>query len=433
MIRPLSVFAVGYILLSPSYSFADVGQIQALLDSGKFKQAYALANTYIDEFEGDPAFDFSYGVAAVDSGNPSEGVFALERVLLIEPDNHLATLELARGYFFLEQYDLAHQLFTDVLTLNPPALVQARIHSYLKQITERTQVVDTRFKGFVELWAGYDSNINSGPDTETNVVILSNDALSHSDQYNQVRVGGSVDHDYAVSGSLFFSANVDARYYHTESEQDYKSFNLAGGHRWNLDQQQYQIGFSAQKYVLDNEDYRDMLGANLGWNKQLGANALLRTSFSIYSLSYDHSADKDSTQMLLSSNYLYAGKSAWNPIWFVGVFFGDENPDVSNPVSDALTNRKFYGMNGGVQLSPNTNLTITPSLVYQASRYRGEDWIYKVKRSDDYSALNLNAEWTLQKNWTLMMNYNYAVADSNIELYEYDRQQVMFGLRYNFN
>ena len=433
MLRPIPVSILGCFLLSTSYSFADVGEIQVLLDSDKAEQAYVLANTYLEEFEGDPAFDFSYGVAAIDSGNPSEGVFALERVLLIEPDNHLATLELARGYFFLEQYDLAHQLFTDVLTLNPPALVQARIHSYLNQIIQRTQVAETRFKGFLELWAGYDSNINSGPDTEPNVVILSNDALSQSDQYNQVRVSGSVDHAYAESGSLFFSGGVDMRYYHTEREQDYKNFNLAGGHRWNAGQQQYQLGFSVQKYILDGENYRDLLGVNFGWNKQLNSHSILRTSLSINDLTYDQSPYKDSTQVTLSSNYLYAGSSSWNPIWFAGVFVGDESPETDGVLANAEVDRKFYGMSAGVQLSPSANLTMTPSIVYQASRYRGDDWIYNVKRSDDYSALNLNAEWGLQKNWTLMMNYNYAVADSNIELYKYDRQQVMFGLRYNFN
>lgn len=433
MFRSLSAGAlVGLLSLSVN-SYADVSQIQGLLDAGKSEQAYELANQMLAESEGEPAFDLAYGAAAIDSGRISEGVFALERVLLIEPENHLAKLELARGYFFLKQYELAETLFAEVQTQNPPPLVQARINTYLDRIKQSQMAAATRINSFIELWAGYDSNINSGPDAQTNVVTLTSDALGRGDQYNQVRAGITVDHDYSSSGSLFFSGSTDMRFYHTEDEQDYKSFNFSGGHRWNLDKQQYQLGATIQKYDLGYEDYRTLLGLNLGWNKQLSERSVLRTSLNLNDLTYDQTSYKDASQWTLSANYLYAGQSDWNPIWFAGLFIGDEDPDTAGVLANAEVDRKFYGGSLGVQLSPNSTLLLTPSLVYQASDYRGEDWIYNVKRKDDYTSFNLSAEWRVQKNWSVLMNYNYALAESNIELFEYDRQQVMLGLRYNFN
>lgn len=433
MFRLLSAGAlVGLLSLSVNTS-ADVSQIQVLLDEGKAEQAYALASQMLDQSEGELAFDLAYGAAAIDSGHISEGVFALERVLLVEPENHLAKLELARGYFFLKQYELSESLFAEVQTQNPPSLVQARINTYLERIKQQQMAAATRFNSFVELWSGYDSNINSGPDTQTNVVTLTADALGKGDQYNQVRGGITVDHDYSSVGSLFFSGSADMRFYHTEDEQDYKNFTFSGGHRWNLDKQQYQFGVTIQNYDLGYEDYRTLLGLNLGWNKQLSERSVLRTSLSLNDLTYDQTSYKDASQFTLSANYLYAGKSDWNPIWFAGLFVGDEDPDTAGVLANAEVDRKFYGANVGVQLSPTSTLLVTPSLVYQASDYQGEDWIYRVKRKDDYASLNMNTEWRLQKNWTVLMNYNYALAESNIELYEYDRQQVMLGLRYNFN
>ncbi|MGB0205474.1 MAG: surface lipoprotein assembly modifier [Neptuniibacter sp.] len=433
MFRSISAGAlVGLLSLSVN-TYAGVSQIQELLEEGKSEQAYALASQMLDQSEGEPAFDLAYGAAAVDSGRISEGVFALERVLLVEPDNHLAKLELARGYFFLKQYELSETLFAEVKAQNPPPLVQARINTYLARIQQQQMASATRVNGFIELWAGYDSNINSSPDGQTNVVTLTADALGRGEQYNQVRAGITVDHDYSPAGSLFFSGSADMRFYHTEDEQDYKSFNFSGGHRWNLDKQQYQLGVTIQNYDLGYEDYRTLLGLNLGWNKQLSERSVLRTTLSLNDLSYDQSTYKDASQLTLSANYLYAGQNDWNPVWFAGLFIGDEDPDTAGVLANAEVDRKFYGGSFGVQLSPSSTMVFTPSLVYQVSEYRGEDWIYNIKRKDDYSSFNLNAEWLVQKNWSLLMNYNYALAESNIELFEYDRQQVMLGLRYNFN
>lgn len=433
MFRSLSAGTlVGLLSLSVN-AYAGISQVQMLIDEGKSEQAYTLANRMLEQSEGEPAFDLVYGTAAIDSGRISEGVFALERVLLVEPDNHLAKLELARGYFFLKQYELSEALFEEVQLQNPPPLVQTRINTYLQRIKQQQMVSATRFDSFIELWAGYDSNINSSPDSQTNVVTLTADALGRGEKYNQVRAGITVDHDYTTAGSLFFSGSADMRFYQTEEEQDYKSFNFSGGHRWNLDKQQYQLGVTVQKYELGYEDYRTLLGLSLGWNKQLSKRSVLRTSFSMNDLSYDQSSYKDARQLTLSANYLYAGLGNWEQIWFAGLFVGDEDPDTAGVLANAEVDRKFYGGSVGVQLSPSSTLLLTPSLVYQASDYRGEDWIYNTKRKDDFTSFNLNAEWRVQKNWSVLMNYNYSLAESNIELFEYDRQQVMLGLRYNFN
>ncbi|WP_420600408.1 surface lipoprotein assembly modifier [Neptuniibacter sp.] len=433
MLRKILLHLIAIWVFVSSNAHADLSQIQALLDENKAEQAYKIASSLLDEYEGVTEFDLMYGSAAVDSGNVSEGVFALERVLLVEPDNNLAKLELARGYFFLQQYELSETLFVEVKGQNPPPLVQARINTYLARINQQQMASATRFNSFIELWAGYDNNINSSPDGQTNVVTLTADALGRGEQYNQVRAGITVDHDYSIAGSLFFSGSADMRFYHTEDEQDYKSFNFSGGHRWNLDKQQYQLGVTIQNYDLGYEDYRTLLGLNFGWNKQLSKRSVLRTTLSLNDLSYDQTTYKDASQLTLSTNYLYAGQNDWKPVWFAGLFIGDEDPDTAGVLANAEVDRKFYGGSFGVQLSPSSSMVFTSSLVYQVSDYRGEDWIYNIKRKDEYSSFNLNAEWRVQKNWSLLMNYNYALAESNIELFEYDRQQVMLGMRYNFN
>ena len=85
----------------------DLERLQQYFSQPDKRQAYEYASAYREVYEGDPYFDYYYGVAAIDSGKVSEGVFALERVLIAFPDDPVATLELARGYYILEEYSRA--------------------------------------------------------------------------------------------------------------------------------------------------------------------------------------------------------------------------------------------------------------------------------------------------------------------------------------
>jgi len=432
-LKKLSRYLVLSLVGLSSHSFAfSVSQLQSLIDAGKYQEAYQLATENIAEHEGDPSFDFHYGVAAIDSGQVSEGVFALERVIFLQPQNQLAQLELARGYYLLQQYGKARALFTQVKQTAPPVRVATRIDQYLALIEAKTSLSATQFRAFVELLTGYDDNINSGPSNQTSVVTLTDAALGRGDAFYQFRAGASVDHAYSTEGALNFAINTDFRSYDTEPAQDYSNITLSGGHTWTLDEQQYLVNFVMQKYSLDDQNYRDLLGASLGWNKQFSRRSVLKTFVGVNQLSYDDVVWKDARQISTGANYLYGGSGNWNPIFFAGFFVGQEEPDTPGILADATVDRVFYGGNAGVQLSPTKDLTLTPSITYQASDYQGEDWIYNIKREDRFAAFNLNMALAIDQSWSLIANYTYTHVDSNIELYEYDRQQVMLGLRYNF-
>lgn len=419
--------------LGASASTADViGNLQSLNEQGRFSDAYRIALQSLDQFEGDPRFDMQYGVSAIDSGHVSEGIFALERVVFLEPGNALAKLELARGYFLLGQFEKSRALFVAVRKLNPPPPVLSKIDLFLTQIKDKTTIPPTKVSSFVELWAGYDSNINSGPGGQSPGVTLSDSALGRGDQFNQLRLNGSIEHAYSPDHALLFSANAKFRYYHTEAEQDYRDLTFNVGHLWKGEGEQYLLNFTVNDYRLNLEDYRTLLGVNGVWSKQLGRKAVVKSFVGLNSLNYDETSWKDATQINAGVNYLRLGEGAWNPLYFAGVFMGDETPKTAGVLANGQVDRLFAGGNLGVQLTPFTNFTFTPSLTYQHSRYQGNDWLYGYKRRDDFLSFNLNAEWVMDQDWTLLLNYGFTDVDSNIAIYEYDRQQVMLGVRYNF-
>src|SRR5574341_400922 len=85
-----------------------------LLAQQQAKEAYALLAPLEEKRAGDPEFDYLLGIAALDAGEPERAVFALERVLALQPNNALARAEIARAYFIMGERETAKREFQAV-------------------------------------------------------------------------------------------------------------------------------------------------------------------------------------------------------------------------------------------------------------------------------------------------------------------------------
>src|ERR1051325_6517870 len=92
-----------------SLAFADelTDRAKRLLNQRQAKQAYELLLPQEGARAGDPEFDYLLGIAALDAGAPERAVFALERVLAVQPNNHVARAEIARAYLALGEREAA--------------------------------------------------------------------------------------------------------------------------------------------------------------------------------------------------------------------------------------------------------------------------------------------------------------------------------------
>ena len=66
---------------------ATLARAKQLIDSKQPQAAFDLLDPLEQTRAGDPDFDYLLGVAAIDAGKLTRGVFALERVLAVNPNN----------------------------------------------------------------------------------------------------------------------------------------------------------------------------------------------------------------------------------------------------------------------------------------------------------------------------------------------------------
>ena len=152
-----------WVLLSPGVR-ADVltEQAKGLLDAGKSAQAFALLDVQESTRAGEVMFDFLLGLAALDVGQNTRAVFALERVLAMEPNNVRARAEIARAYLALGETETARKEFETVQKQGVPADVSLTLDRYIAAARRVQDQSKVSVNGYLELTLGYDSNLNLG-------------------------------------------------------------------------------------------------------------------------------------------------------------------------------------------------------------------------------------------------------------------------------
>ena len=173
-------------------------QAKVLLDAGKASQAYALLEPQESARAGEVGYDLLLGLAALDVGQNTRAVFALERVLAMEPNNARARTEIARAYLALGEASRARNELETVQKQGVPADVSVTLERYLAATRQVTDQEKTTMNGYVELTVGHDSNVNLGPRRDSVLipgpvfpvlVDLSNDSKANADTFGQLGAG----------------------------------------------------------------------------------------------------------------------------------------------------------------------------------------------------------------------------------------------------
>ena len=155
--------------LLPRLALADelTDRAKALIDQGKAAEAFVLLEPQEGARAGEVPFDLLLGIAAIDAGQHTRAVFALERVLAVQPNNARARAEIARAYLALGETATAKQEFEAVQKQGVPAEVSATIDRYLDAVDRLDAVTRTTVRGYLEASLGYDSNINAATSSKT--------------------------------------------------------------------------------------------------------------------------------------------------------------------------------------------------------------------------------------------------------------------------
>ena len=419
-------------------SFADaapVDELRILLEQGRSAEAYALGRRHPEEL-GKPDFDFYYGVASVDSGHAGEGVLALERYILLFPDNDRARLELARGYFVLGDLVRAREEFQAVQGRKPPPEVQATIERFMDSIQAQETRYTTTATGYVELGGGYDSNVNSGVGNALiavptlGTVQLADLGVKSGSSFLHLGAGGAVSHPVAPGVSLLAGASVEGKLHKDEFDKQFDQSSLSGhgGVSVIRDKDLYRATVALSSVYLDDKRFRDVASLGGEWHRQLDELNTGSLVLQYARLEYPQSRLRDADFSSAGVGWRRAFVGRMQPVFQVQALAGQEKNDAS-PVRRDLS-RDLYTLRGALSLTPAAQWGASLALNYTKSRFKDSDPLFLVTRDDGYYGLDAGLSYRLNKKVTLRADYLHSENRSNIELYKYTRDLITLRARY---
>jgi outer membrane protein len=426
----------GLTLAASALADTTTDQAKALIDSGKSAEAYELLIPLEDQRAGDPAFDLLLGISAIDAGHNTNAVFALERVLALQPDNARARAEIARAYLGLGETKAARREFETVKTQPVPDEVKATIDHLLSAIDRLDEKGKTVVRGFAELSYGYDTNVNAGPAGSQVAVpvfggaifTLGNNSVAQRDDYANFAAGVSLRSPLTKGLDLIAGFTANKRINGTYDVFDTGSADGNVGIAYTQDRDVFSLGYQAGTFFVDNARYRDSSGFTGQWQRNFDS----RTQGSVFVqygwLRYPTQTVRDADRTVIGANFAHALRDH-KTVFFGGLYAGTEK---ETHAGVPQLGHRLWGARGGAQYQFRDDATVFANLTYENRHYGGPDPFFLSTRDDDQANLGLGVAWNVSGAWRLTPQYTYTRNNSNVPINTYKREAVSVSLRRDF-
>ena len=431
----MNIFLVLLALSGSAAADQVTDQARELLASRQAGSAYTLLAPFSDERAGDPEFDYLLGIAALDSGQPGQAVFALERVLAVRPDDALARAEIARAYFALSEFETSKQEFENVKSSDEiPDTARATMAQYLTLI-DRAQRGEQRVSGYIGFSTGYDTNANSGTDNTTIAIpVLGNlpfqlidRATSQDSPFTAVSAGFNalkpIDKTWALVGG------ANGYYRATENPFSTADAYLYAGVRGTFGKHEVLFAGQGENFIIDGDSLRHVYGGYTQYSYAIDNKSRLSLSFQGNKIDYPDLSNRNATRYVTSANYLRALPTKRETVIYAGFYGGVEQ---ENDSSRPQFGHDVYGgrLGGSIELMP--KLRGFASVSIEQRDYHGPDPVFLRTRDDTQYNITGGALYKFCENWLLRPNVTYTANNSNVPINDFDRVVVGIDITMQF-
>lgn len=402
-------------------------------DSGEFEEAYRIFSDLSRKTPSDMNINFYLGRSAYETGDYETAIFAFDRMLINDPSLQRVKLEMARAYLKLGSYDEAERLFNEVLSTNPPQEVQDNILLYMENISSSRK--SHIFRGSLLAGGAYDDNAYAAPVSET-IKIPSLDDIPVS-----VADSMGADHYYEMAANLGYSyilpsalsaLSAEVQTYHTRYDEyddlDLDYFVLKAGPLMRFEDFDLELFGTGSYMNLDQGDYFSGYGLGCALTVPFWSEQVLFSRLASEKRDFNDLDDRD----------------VYSTVFDLGVFtpvlgFFDLKADLAYTRENADAGcYSFHRGTWNIVFSKKLIADFTASLGYtlESSFYDADEPSFLKERQDDTHFLRVGLSWKSggKVRYPLEVGIidTYVKNDSNIDLYEYEKNTVRFFTAVSF-
>ncbi len=439
MIAATRLLATAIVSLSISIQSAAADDLlvraESLLEQENAHAAYELLLPVQEQRAGHPDYDFLLARAASAVKRADVALFALERVVTVEPGYAGAHLAMAQAYLVLGERQAAlAALAMARQTGDVPATKIAAIQS-----AARAEALDpastTQFNAYLEMVLGYDDNVTSTTSqnlipTPTGTFLLSDDVLDQDDAFGKIRGGLRLFHTLTSEFDLSLRTNAFGRFNKDVDDQDLAAVDAQLGLRWRRARTSVTGAFYGQKFNRDYDGYRNSYGPLVQVRHRLDSNNDVSGFFRATRLNYVSDDSRDAIRYVAGATYMHLFSGQYSPMAYVHAFGGKNDPEDS-----AGDDHGYYlaGARIGGRLTLNPELRAYASAGYSRKRFTSDHRRFLTNREDERFRLRAGLRYTPAKRWTVRPEVSYTDNESNIVLNDYERTMLSLTIRRDFN
>ncbi len=409
-----------------------------LLESGREQDALVLLLKEEEQYIGLPEYDFLLARAYQGNGQWQNALFALERVLIIEPTHIPARLiaagiHAARGKTVWARRELAY-LSSETLSSDMQK-EEARIRTLI--VKEEARPGPLRVKGSLRTSIGFDSNVTYGPDYDSLLIpawsgyTALGSAANDGDKF--LRNGGEASFQYPLNRKFELSGYGDLSYKAHQKRNDvneaYGNMHLGLSYRSGNDL--FGITGMLQSYWVDNNPYSSYWGGESYWGHIFDAGSSVIGYLRYMDYTYSEYDTYDGGQTVAGLNHLVrfscAGNAATLRYGLYGGFMQAKKAD-SEDVSHNL-----WGGLADVSYLVTPKIKVLANLKFEQRRHEAKDPLYTDIRRDQWWVVGISATYKLGDAWSLIPALSHTWNDSNMALYEYKRTLFTITLKWSFS
>lgn len=411
---------------------AEIEQARSLIQAGRAEEAWQLLAPLQARYAGEPDFDLALAMAATDSGRPNLATFALERLVVVQPGNAAARLELARAYYALRDYERTERELSFIMEGDPPAAVRALVADYRSRMQGLAGASPAGWSGYAEAGIGHDTNANAATAQASVFVpglggdlLLDPSALRDADKFAALAAGAHYVRPLGAGWALIASGDLQLRRYAEQDEFDWRTLDLRAGLQQRLGHDQ-NLSYTLHHgdFELDRDGYRRMHSAAVQWAGRFGERARLNASAQGIRIRYR----RDDVRELSSDMLVLGAGGAYAFPWAVasaGVLAGSDDAVSGRPDGD----RRLYGASAGLQRRLAERLEAYGAFSLLQSVYLEENPQFVRKRRDRQYDAAIGLSWQVARGWFLRPQLSRTRNRSNIELHDYARTEASLALR----
>ena len=416
-------------------SKARLDALDVLIKRSQYEQAFKLADRLVEQFEGDPKFDFQYGMSAVETGHYDEALFAFERLVFTYPKEPRYRLELARTHYHLRNLIRAEIEFNKVLAQRPPKPVQKKVQIFLDRITELQRQVESKFLFAIDMAGGYDSNINSATDKESLRLVF--DGLPFE---------VPLDESAQETASSYWSTLLNVAYVSPISKTSSYDLRLLYNKRANtetplfdLDTAMAEAGYgfytgpvkwrASARYQfvqLNGENFLSTAAGSASAFWLFGSGFMTGLSGNFAQTTYDQNPNGDMTQSLVNLSFVSAPK---RNSWSFNLLFGTDSADEKSNESNGKSYQGFTYQSTTLWGQRGSRYWMLNVL---SSEYDAENITFAETRKDLSGTYGFGWRYAFTSSFSIRNDYALTYQDSNIEANTFDRAKAELGITYSF-